>query len=157
MAGRKLHALDLGDVPGGNNKPARVGVATDLVDDPGDLIVCPPVRSLPAAPLLSINGTQIAVRIGPFVPDGDAVRLEVGDIGVSAQEPDEFAHNRLEMKPLRRNERKAKGQIESKLPAEQRADARASAVLFYGAVVERLAHEIEIGLHGPAVLTPNRP
>ena len=47
-------------------------------------------------------------------------------------------------KPLR--------EIEAKLPAEQRAHAGAGAVRLDGAVIERLAHEIEIGLHGLAVL-----
>ena len=157
MAGRKLHALDLGDVPGRDHEPARIGVAADLVDHPGDLIVCPPVRSFPGAPLLAVDGTEIAVRVGPFVPDGNAVRLEVGDVGVAAQEPDQFAHDRFEMEPFRGDERKTLSEIEAKLPAEQRAHARAGAVHLDGAVIERLAHEIEIGLHGLAVLTPTRP
>ena len=44
-------------------------------------------------------------------------------------------------------------EIEANLPAEQRADAGAGAVVLDGAVVERFAHEIEIGVHGLAVLT----
>ncbi len=129
MAGRELHALDLGDVPGRDDEAARVGVAADLVDHPGDLIIGPPVRPLPGAPLLAVDRTEIAVRVGPFVPDRDAMRLEIGDVGVAAQEPDQFAHDRLEMQPLRRDERKALREIETKLPAEQRAHARSGAVL----------------------------
>src|SRR5580692_351842 len=58
------------------------------------------------------------------------------------------------MKPLRCDERKALGQIEAKLPAEQRAHPSSGAVFSDGAVIQRLAHEIEIGLHRLAVLTP---
>jgi hypothetical protein len=57
------------------------------------------------------------------------------------------------MKPLRRDERKAGSKIETKLSPEERAHARPGAVLSDGAAIERLAHEIEIGLHGFAVLT----
>ena len=80
------------------------------------------------------------------------MRLEIGDIGVAAQEPDELAHDRFEMKPFRGDERKALGEIETKLAAKQRADPRPGAVLSDRAVVERVAHKVEIGLHGLAVL-----
>ena len=152
MAGRKLHALDLGHVPGRNHETARVRVAADFVEDPGDLVVGASVRSFPGAPLLAVDGTEVAVRVGPFVPDRNAMRLEIGDVGVAAQEPDELAHDRLEMQLLGGDERKALPEIEPELPAEQRAHAGSGAVHFDRAVVKRLAHEIEIGLHGRAVL-----
>src|ERR1700733_9111789 len=118
MAGRKLHALDLGHVPGGDHEPTRAGIAPDLVDEPGDLIVGPSVRSLPGAPLLAVDRTQIPLGVRPLVPDGNAVRLEVSDVGVAPQKPDQFADDRLEMEPLGCDERKALGEIEAKLPAE---------------------------------------
>ena len=135
----------------------KVGIAADLVDDPGDLIVGPTVRPLPGAPLLAVDRTEISVRVGPLVPDGNAVRLEISDVGVAPQKPDELAHDRLEMKPLGCDERKALGEIEAKLPAEQRTHAGPCAVRLDGAAIERLAHEVEIGLHGRRSFSPNRP
>jgi hypothetical protein len=51
------------------------------------------------------------------------------------------------MQPFRCDERKALGEVETKLPAEQRAHAGAGAIHFDRAAIERLAHQIEIGLH----------
>src|SRR6202042_3481928 len=111
-----LHALDLGDVPGRDDEPAGIGVSADLVYHPGDLIVCSPIRSLPRAPLFAVDRAEIAIRVGPLVPDGNAMRLEIGDIGVASQEPDELAQDRLDVQLFSGDERKAKGQIEAKLP-----------------------------------------
>ena len=76
------------------------------------------------------------------------MRLEIGDVGVAAQEPDQLAHDRLDVEPLGRDEREAVREIEAKLAAEQRTHAGAGAVLLDRAVVERLAHKVEIGAHG---------
>src|ERR1700733_11156862 len=107
MARRKLHALDLGHVPGRDHEAARVGVAADLVDYPCDLIVCPAVWPLPGAPLLTVDRAEITVFIGPFVPDGNAMRLEIGDVGVAPQKPDQLANDRLKVQLFSGDERKA--------------------------------------------------
>ena len=112
-----------------------------------DLVVDAPVRALPGAPLLAVDRAEIAVGVRPFVPDRDAVGLEIGDVGVAVEEPDQLVDDRLEVQPLRRDERKTLGEIEADLPAEQRAHAGAGAVAFHDALFERLAQEFEIGPH----------
>ena len=147
MAGRQLHPLDVGDVPRRNDQPPRIGVALDLGDQPADLVDDAPVRALPGAPLLAVDGAEIAVGIGPFVPDRDPVGLEIGDVGIAVEEPDQLVDDRLEVQLLRRDQRKALGEIEADLPAEQRAHAGAGAVAFDDALFERLVQEFEIGPH----------
>ena len=69
------------------------------------------------------------------------------------QEPDELAHDRLQVQLLGGDERKARCEVEADLPAEQRANAGAGAVALDRAVLERLAHEIEIGPHRAILLS----
>jgi hypothetical protein len=82
----------------------------------------------------AIDRPEIAVFVGPFVPDRNAVFLEIGDIGLALQEPQQLVDDRLEMQLLGREDRKALGQIETHLIAEDRARAGAGAVAAVGAV-----------------------
>src|SRR3546814_3920413 len=75
-----------------------------------DLLVdMPPVRRRPGAPLRAVDGSEIAVFVGPLVPDGDAVLLEIGDIGVAPQEPQQFMDDRPQMQLFRRSEARRVG------------------------------------------------
>src|SRR5271165_3862863 len=147
VAGRQLHPPDVGDVPGRHDEAARVRITADFLDEPADLIVGLSVRAFPGAPLLAVDGPEIAVGVGPFIPDRNAVRLEIGDVGVASQKPDELPHDRLDMKPLGGDERKALRKIEADLPPEQRAHSRARPVGLDRAILKRVAHQIEIGAH----------
>ena len=46
---------------------------------------------------MAIDRTKIAVLVGPFVPDGDTVVLEVLDVGVAGYEPKEFVDDGFEV------------------------------------------------------------
>jgi hypothetical protein len=39
---------------------------------------------------MTVNGTEVAVLIRPFVPDGDFVVLKIFDVGVALQEPQQL-------------------------------------------------------------------
>jgi hypothetical protein len=82
----------------------------------------------------AIDRSEIAVRIGPFVPDGDAVLLQIADIGVAAQEPDQLVDDRFQVQLLGRDQRKALGEVEAHLVAEHRERAGAGAVVLADAV-----------------------
>ncbi len=75
VAGRQLHLADFGHVPGAYDLAARIGIGLDLRDDVGDLIDRSAIAGGPAAPLVTIDGTELAVGVGPLVPDGDAALL----------------------------------------------------------------------------------
>ena len=150
MAGRERHFRKLRHVPGADHEAPRIGIAPDFVDEPGNLIDGLAVRALPAPPLLAVNRSEVAVRIGPFVPDRDAVFLQVGDVRFAAQEPEQFVDDRLQVQFLGRDQRKTVGEIETQLPAEQRARAGAGAVGFLRAVFQHVAQQFEVLPHQAA-------
>ena len=46
---------------------------------------------------MPVHGTQVPVLIRPLVPDADSVLLEVGDVGVARDEPQQFVDYGLEV------------------------------------------------------------
>src|SRR5690606_16793226 len=107
----------------------------------------PPVRCRPGAPLRAVDGSEIAVFVGPLVPDGDAILLEIGDIGVTPQEPQQFMDDRPQMQLFRRQDRKAGCEVKAHLVAENGARTGAGAVAAVAAMVHHMGEEIEILLH----------
>jgi len=85
--------------------------------------------------LRAVDRTEIAVLVRPLVPDADPMLPEIGDVGVALQKPQQFVGDRLPVQPLRRQHRKAGGQIEAHLMAEDRAGSRAGPVGAVGPVV----------------------
>ena len=129
------------------------GSRADLLDDLRDLVDVPAVGGGPGAPLVAVDRAEVAVRVGPLVPDRDAAVLQPLDVGVAAQEPQQLAEDRLRVwiflvvtsgKPAR--------QVEAHLVAEHAAGAGAGAVALLDALVEDALEEIEVGLHVGSLL-----
>ena len=78
--------------------------------------------------MFAVNRAQLAVRVGPFIPDTDFVFLEIGDIGFAFQKPEQLVNNRTQMQLFRRHQRKPCIQIEAHLGTEYRSGAGAGAV-----------------------------
>ena len=116
-------------------------------DDIGDLIDRAAVRRRPRAPLPAIDRAEIAVLVGPFVPDRDAVVVEIFDVGVAAQEPQQLVDDRFDVQLLGGDQRKAARQVEAHLMAEDRAGADAGAVALFDALGEHAFHQVEILAH----------
>ena len=76
--------------------------------------------------------------------------LSQRDVGVAAQEPQQFDDDRAQVQLLGRQQRKAVGEVEAHLRAEQRQGAGPGAVLLLDALVEDPLHEVEILAHGRA-------
>ena len=95
MAGQQSHLLELAHVPGAHDQAARVRVRLDLLDDVRELIDGATVRRGQAAPLLAVNRAELAVLIGPLVPDADAVLAQVADVGVALEEPQQLVNDGL--------------------------------------------------------------
>ena len=95
----------------------------------------------------AVDRPEIAVLVGPFVPDGDAVLVQIVDVGVAAQKPEQLVDDGFEVELLGREQRKAGGKIEPDLMAEDRARADAGAVAFFDALLEDAFHQIEILAH----------
>ena len=106
------------------------------------------IGRLPAPPLRTIDRTEFAIGIGPLVPNAHAVFLQITDVGVAAQQPQQFMDDGFGMQLLGGQQRKAGGQIETHLPTEHRARAGAGAITLVVAMFKHMAHQIEVLLHG---------
>ena len=136
MTRRQRHLVDVGRIPRAHDQPPRIRIAPDHVDDIGDLVDASPIRRRPGAPLRSIDRAEIAVGVGPFVPDRNAVVFEIFDVGVAFEEPQQFVDDRFQRQLLGGQHRKAGRQIEAHLVAEDRQRPGAGAVGFLHAVAE---------------------
>ena len=79
--------IDFGDVPGADDVATRTGIVADRIHNLGDLIDVATVWGRPTAPLVSVHMSQISVLIGPFVPNGHSVFMQVTQVGISAKKP----------------------------------------------------------------------
>ena len=117
-----------------------INEALNLIDDLA-------VVTFPGAPLLTVDGAELAVFICPLVPDADAVFLKVGDIGLSLEEPEQLVNNGAQMKFLGGEAGEPFAQIVTGLAAENRDGASACAVCARLAVIKNVSEEIEVLLH----------
>ena len=147
VAGWQFHPRNFRDVPCRHDQSPRVRIAADLREQVGDLVDVRAVRRRPRPPLIAIDGSQVAVGVGPLVPYRHAVGLEVRGIGVPGQEPQELMDDRPGVNLFRGQQRKAGTQVEAHLVSEYRERAGSRAVVLAVAVVAHVAHEIEVGLH----------
>lgn len=100
-----------------------------------------------AAPLATVDVAQIAVRIGPFVPDGHFVIVQVSDVRVALQEPQQFVNNRAQVQFFCREQRKPFAQVEAHLVTERTGRSGSGAVAFGGAVGLDVTEQVEVSLH----------
>ncbi|MOA38626.1 hypothetical protein D3C78_1603310 [compost metagenome] len=126
---------------------AGIGIGFQGLDQKRDLVDMASVRRRPGAPLCAIDGAEIAVFVSPFIPDGNAIFLEIGNIGIALQEPQEFMDDRAQMQLLGGENRKTLRKVETHLVTENRARARAGAVPAVGAGFHDMPEKIEILFH----------
>ena len=127
---------------------ARVWVGLNVLDEGTDLIDRASVRRGPGSPLMAVHGSEIAVFVCPFIPDFHAVLVEVGDVGVPGEKPQQLVNDRLEVELLRSEQGKAPFEIATHLIAEYAPGARTRAVGLFHAVVEDVSEKIEVLSHG---------
>ena len=147
MARREGHAVERADVPRRHDVAPGVGVAPDAVHDPGDLVDGLTVRGLPAPPLRAVDRTQLPPFVRPLVPDGDAVGVEVADVGRALEKPQELVDDRAHVNRLRGHHREARPEVEPHLAAEDAQRAGAGAIALAHPVLADVAHQVEILLH----------
>ena len=108
---------------------ARIGFASQMDSITlRDLVDLAAVGRAPVAPLVAVHRAELAVLVGPFVPDGDAALLQPLHVGVAAQEPEQLVDDRLQVQLLGGEQREAVGEVEAQLAAEHRQRAGAGAV-----------------------------
>lgn len=96
---------------------------------------------------MAVDGSEVAVGVGPFVPDGDIVLVEVVDVGVASEEPEEFVDDGAGVDFFGGDEGEAVGEVETELTPEDGVRAGAGAVVAWGGVGEDIAEEVEVLLH----------
>lgn len=147
VTGRKGHAIDLPHVPGVHNQTPAVRMGLDHPDHIGNLIDRAPVRSGPGTPLFGINRAELPPFIRPFVPNRDAVILEILNIGVPLQEPEKFIDDRFEMDLFGRQEGETVIQIKTHLITEGADCSHTRTVFFLLPIGEDVPEKGEIWLH----------
>src|SRR5438093_385863 len=94
---------------------------------------------------------ELAVLVGPLVPDRHAALLQPAHIGFAAQEPQQLVDDRLQVQLLGGEQREAVLEREAHLAAEHRERAGPGAVRLAGAALEQLLQQVEIlllaGIH----------
>ena len=91
--------------------------------------------------------------VGPLIPDRDLVVLQVLDVGVALQEPEQFDDDGAQVQLLGRHHREAVFEVEAQLASEDSPCARAGAVAPFEPVLQGIAQKIEILLHGSGLLS----
>ena len=97
--------------------------------------------------MVPIYRAEIALLIGPVIPDRDAVILQISNIGIALQKPQQLVNNGFEVAFLGGDQRKAFGQVKAHLMGKDAIGTGAGAVTFKGAVVTHMAHQIKILFH----------
>jgi hypothetical protein len=97
MARRERHLLELADIPRADDDAPRIGLVADHVERALDLVDLPAVGCVPGAPLRAVDGAQVAVLVGPFVPDRDLVVAQVLDIRVAFEKPEQLVNDRAQV------------------------------------------------------------
>src|SRR5258708_654910 len=98
MAWRQRHLVDLGRVPCIYDQAPALRVAFYFGDDLLDLVDAYSVFAAPIAPLRAIDAAEVAVAVGPFVPNRYAVFVEIFDVSIAAQKPEQLVDDGLEVK-----------------------------------------------------------
>ncbi len=140
----KRHVLQIRDIPGRDDVPAGIRIGLDRCDHVGQLVDVASVWGGPGPPLVAVDRAQVAVGIRPLVPDGDAVGVQPGQVGVAAQEPQQLAEHRPGVHPLSGEQREALAQVEAQLVTKHAQRAGASAVGLLDSGIQNPPKQIKI-------------
>src|SRR5262249_59437945 len=96
----------------------------------------------PGAPLPAVDRSELAARVSPVVPNGDAMLVEIFDVGVAGEEPEQLVDDRSQAQLLGGGKRKPARQVETHLMAEYRKRAGAGPIVLLDAIGEDPLHEV---------------
>src|SRR4051812_20925889 len=157
MARRQRHLLHFAGVPGRNDMAAAFGVPFDLRNPLIDLVDRSSIRCAPIAPLRAVNAAQIAVRIGPLIPNRDTMILQIFDVRLAAQEPEQFVNDRFQMKLLGGQEWETFPQRKSRLRAEHRVGSCSGSIPLKLPLLQNESQQIQVLNHDQNMFRPRDP
>src|SRR4029450_13768852 len=108
------------------------------------------VVAAPVAPLRSIHAAEVTIFVSPFIPNGDTVLVEIVNVCVAAQEPEQLVDDRFDVQLLgceQRESRSVGTQIKARLGAEDRQRPRAGAIVARLTVLEHESEKIVVLPH----------
>ena len=97
---------------------------------------------------MTVNGTKLAVRTGPFVPYRDSVLLKILYIGVSGNEPEQLVNDGLKVDFFCGEKRETVLQVEAHLVSENALRPGTRTVFLHDAVFPNMSQEVQILFHG---------
>jgi len=95
----------------------------------------------------SLDRAEIAMLVRPCVPDRHPMLVEIFDVGVAGEKPEQLVNDRFDVQLLGGGERKALGEVEAHLVPEHRQGAGAGAIMLLDAVGENPLHQLVILTH----------
>ena len=96
---------------------------------------------------MTIDGTEFAVLVGPFVPDTDTMFLKVLHVGIALEEPQQFVNDRLQVELLCGEQGETVVEVVTRLGAEDADGAGACTVTFLCSFGEDAVENVEILFH----------
>src|SRR5215813_8827275 len=101
---------------------------------------------------MPIHRAEVATLVGPLIPDRDAMIVEIFDIGIAGEEPEQLVDDRLGVQLLGGDEREAVSEVEPHLVAEYGERAGTGPVALLDAVRKNAFHQVVVLAHrsGPA-------
>ena len=105
------------------------------------------VSGRPGTPLEPVDGAELAMLVGPLVPDRDLVVVQIGDVRITPEEPQELVDNGTQMQFLGGYQWEARRQVEAHLITKHAERAGPGAILLAHPVIAHVAHQVEILLH----------
>ena len=120
---RQRHLIDFSRIPCADDQAPAFRIGFYLRNQIIDLIDVHSVSAAPIPPLRAINAAKLAVFVSPFIPDRDAVFVQVANVGVAAQKPEQLVNDRFQVQLFGCQQRKPRpvcAQIESGLRTKDR-------------------------------------
>ena len=91
--------------------------------------------------------SEIAVVVGPFVPDAHASFLQPVSVGIALEEPQEFVDDRLQMEFFGSEKGESLFEVETHLMTKDRDGARAGPVALFDAFCDNPVEQVDVLLH----------
>jgi len=150
MARHERHFVEIGHIPSTDDDAAAVWVAFERIHDLLDLVNVAAIGRRPAAPLHAVDGAEVAVFAGPFIPNRNIAFLEPVVVARPREEPQQLLDDGAQVNFLGGHQREAFVQIEAHLVAKHAFGACAGAVGFGNAVAVHMLHEVFVLAAGRA-------
>jgi len=83
MTWGQCHLIQVTHVPCTDDVPPGMGIILNGIHHSRYLVNSLPVGCGPASPLVTVDMTEIAIFVSPFIPNPHPVVVEVFDIGIS--------------------------------------------------------------------------